>query len=321
MPIITFAPTVFFVKYSVRKFNPDGGLVGGLGLVTWFVVVLLEGPRLGVISSLLALGPLVVVPLGFAAIRPNDTWVCIGIPAAVFAIVLRSGSSEVNRMAVAMASVWLAIVASVFLPAGYVWATRTGGKRFVLDVFLPLAALAELTVAATWLLASTLQIELLGFSATIVLLTSVHFHFAGFGACVVAVTRMRGATTEKEQTWSGRAALLVLFASPVVAIGHLTVGAFELLGGVLLTAGVWIVSFLGWRECRRSTGVVRALLMFGALSPLVSMLFALHYGLTKVTGLQQIPYAKIALIHGGLNAFGFIIANLIAADVKASRNR
>jgi hypothetical protein len=42
------------------------------------------------------------------------------------------------------------------------------------------------------------------------------------------------------------------------------------------------------------------------------MLFAIHYGITRISDLQQIRYSTIALVHGGLNAFGFLAANLAA---------
>jgi YndJ-like protein len=307
------------MRFKMRRVQPNGGLVGGLGLFAWFAVIALEGPRLGVTAALLAVAPLVVIPLGFAAIRPHETWICFAAPAAVFALVLRASTDEVSRPAVVMASVWFLATFSIAFPAAWVWLRGTANRRFSLEVLLPLAAILELTTAAAWLVAATLRIELLGFSETIVLLTAVHFHFAGFGACVVTVTRMRNAVSINERKWAGRAGVLVLGASPVVAVGHLTIGALELLGGILLTSGVWIVSYLGWREAFRSVGLVRVLLIVGALSPVVSMLFALHYGLTRVSGLQPVAFSTIAWIHGGLNAFGFIIANLIAFDIQKSR--
>ncbi len=315
-----------FDRWSHRV--PDGGLVGALGIVAWLVLVALQGRQLGVIASLLATGPMIVVPLGLASLRPLAVGMCVAAPAAVAALILHGATDDVSRPAVAMASLWLIATSAVAIPAGIRWLKLSNAKRFSLDAFLPVAALVELAVAAAWMVAVTLRIELLGFSQAIVMLTSVHFHMAGFGACTVAVVRMRAAQSPFEEKWSGRAALLVLGASPTVAIGHLAAGALELTGGILLTAGVWIVAYLGWRESKLHKGPKRVLLIVGALAPVVPMLLALHYGLTRVSDIEQISFRTIGLIHGGLNAFGFLAANLMAAlvhpsdlDLKSHENR
>jgi hypothetical protein len=292
-----------------------GDVIGGLGFVVWMITVAIVGSQLGVITSLLLVGPLIVVPLGLRFLQPDAAWLSLLGLAVVPAVIIRSGSDERRLAAVVLAAVWLVASFGIALPPAYQWFVRPQGKRLTLNNVLPLAAYAELVIAAAWLVAATLQIELLGFSRTIVLLTAVHFHMAGFGACTVALLRMRNAATETERRWAGRGAMLVLGASPVVAIGHLTIGALELLGGILLTAGVWIVAYLGWREAKHATSIVRVLLIVGALSPVIPMLFAIHYGLTRVSDLQQIRFSTIALIHGGLNAFGFLTTNLVAQSL------
>jgi YndJ-like protein len=262
-----------------------------------------------------------LVPLGLSVTRPSDMWVCYGAPAALIAVVLRARTDDRNWVAVGCAVVWMLLTSAAAVRASNQWIFGPQLARLSLQSLLPLAAMIELAVAATWLVAACMQVELLGFSATIVLLTAVHFHFAGFGACMVVVLRLRGAKSSAERRYAGWAGVLVLGASPVVAVGHLTVGALELLGGLLLTAGVWLAAYLSWRESRRTVGIVRVLLIVGALAPVVPMLFALHYGLTRVSDIQQIRFSTIALIHGGLNAFGFLLANLVAASVTQHETR
>ncbi len=298
--------------HRFARYVPDGGLVGALGVVAWLALIALEGSRLGVISSLLAVGPLIVVPLGLASIRPTAVGIWFASPAAIVAVVIHAQSDNVRPIAVIAASIWLVAAAVVSVPATITWLIRPSGKRFDLAELLPLAALVELTVAASWLVAATLQIELLGFSKTIVLLTAVHFHMAGFGACTVAAIRLKSAP-EADRKWLNGAGWLVLGASPVVAIGHLTFGVLELFGGLLLTTGVWTLAYFGWRQSRSASGIVRVLLIIGAMAPFAPMLLALHYGLTRVTDIDQVSYQTIAVVHGGLNAFGFLTANLLAA--------
>jgi YndJ-like protein len=324
------------VLFGMRQ-RLTGGLIGVLGLSVWAITMLGAGSQLGIIRSLLLVGPLMIVPLGLASIQPSAAWKSLFGLAVLPALIISSGSDDRRVAAVALAGAWLLATIAIALPPISSWLAHPIGNRFALNNLLPLAAVAELVVAASWLVAATMQIELLGFSRTIVLLTAVHFHMAGFGACTVAVIRMRNAATDAERRWAGRGALLVLGASPVVAIGHLTAGALELTGGILLTAGVWIIAYLGWRESKRSPlsqsiespddrpfglaplatrSIVRVLLIIGASSPVVPMLFAIHYGITRISDLQQIRYSTIALIHGGLNAFGFLAANLEAEFLR-----
>jgi YndJ-like protein len=290
------------------------------GLCVWFALVGLHGGTLGPIGSLLMLAPLVVVPLGLGAIRPQAMWICIGSIPAVASLVLRAHSDSRSLLAVALAACWATATGTVAILVGVQWLVKPVEARFNANYLLQLVALIELFVAAIWLVAACLRIELLGFSQTIVLLTAVHFHFAGFGACSVALVRRRRSTSAGQQRWATTFAVLVLSASPVVAIGHLTVGALELLGGTLLTIGIWGVAAIGWRQSASETGFLRGLMVVGALAPIVPMLFALQYGLTRVSDVQQISFNTITLIHGGLNAFGFLSANLLAEQLSKSPN-
>ena len=111
--------------------------------------------------------------------------------------------------------------------------------------------------------------------------------------------------------------MLVLAASPVVAIGHLISGALELTGGLLLTFGVWTVAVLSWRESTQCSGLQRVLLRISSVVPVLPMLLALHYGLTRVSDVTPLSYNTIALIHGSLNAFGFLAANLLAQNLQS----
>ena len=265
---------------------------------------------------LLMLGPLVVVPLGIGLLRPQALWTMLAAPFAAAAIVVRGFREEANAVATVLASLWLLAVLCAAVPPCWRWIVKPESKRFNLAYLLPLAALTELCVAAAWLVAATMRIELMGFSDSIVLLTAVHFHMAGFGACAVACLRIRSASTPGEQQWAKRAAALVLAASPVVAIGHLTSGALELTGGLLLTFGVWTVAVLGWRDSTRRAGIQRILLRIAALAPVLPMLLALHYGLTRVSDITPLGYNTIALIHGSINALGFLAANLLAETLS-----
>jgi YndJ-like protein len=285
------------------------------GLLAWVFLVMAYGRTLGPISSILMVAPLVVVPLGLGATRPTAMWVCVASVPAAASLVIRAQNDSRNTIAVVLASCWALVTTTLAAQVGLRWLIKPTQPRFAPSYVLHVAALVELCVASIWLVAACLRIELLGFSKPIVLLTAVHFHFAGFGACTVAVIRMKRAQSDAQRLWAARIAVVILGASPLVAIGHLTIGAIELLGGLLLTVGIWSAAAIGWKQASGQTKVIRVLMIMAALAPVIPMLFAIQYGLTRVTDLNQIPFNTIALIHGGLNAFGFLGANLLAENL------
>ncbi len=290
--------------------------IAAVGFVVWIGLILGFGRTLGPISSLLLLAPLVVVPLGLGATQPRSLWVCAGSLPVVCALIIRASHDSRHAYAVGLAAVWAVLTCVLAIRAVVQWLTRPTQNRFSATYLLQVAALVELATAAVWLVAACLRIELLGFSQSIVLLTAVHFHFAGFGACTVALIRRKRAPSPDQQGWATAFALFVLGASPVVAIGHLTFGALELLGGILLTIGIWGIAALGWKQSRNTYGITRWLMLIGAVAPVVPMLLAIQYGLTRVSDLEQISFNTIALIHGGLNALGFLSANLLAENLS-----
>ncbi|GAA3066949.1 YndJ family protein [Streptosporangium carneum] len=211
---------------------------------------------------------------------------------------------------------WAAVVALPYAAATVclvLWGLlRLGSRRSLAPGEIAvLTALATPAVAATALVAERLGHSLWGFSPGVLALTVAHFHFAGFAAALVAGLVCRAAGDGPQ----ARAAALSVPAGTLLVLGGYFVGDwFELVGAVVLTAGMWLVGGLTLAEARRSgpDRLTRVLLGVSALVLTVSMVLALSWALGEATGLPHLPVSWMVATHGLLNAFGFALCALCA---------
>jgi hypothetical protein len=179
-----------------------------------------------------------------------------------------------------------------------------------------LTALLSPAVAAGALVAERAGFHLFGFKLTVLTLTVAHFHFAGFAAALIAglVARATGsAPAAGSHRAADAAALTVPAGTLLVLIGYFTGDAVELAGALVLTAGMWTVSWLTWRHARvhaadRPTAV---LLTVSAAILLASMVLALSWAVGEATGLPHPSLAWMAATHGVANALGFALCAMV----------
>ncbi|MFF4952393.1 YndJ family protein [Streptomyces chattanoogensis] len=173
-----------------------------------------------------------------------------------------------------------------------------------------LTALATPAVAGLALVAERAGHRLFGFGLDILALTVPHFHFAGFAAALIAGLVPRG-----DGGRAGRfAALSVPVGTLLVLAGYFIDDWAELAGALVLTAGMWVVGLLTWRDLR-PTGpdrTTRALLGCSALVLVATMLLALTWALGEATGLPHPSLAWMAATHGLGNALGFALCAILA---------
>ncbi len=174
-----------------------------------------------------------------------------------------------------------------------------------------LTALATPAVAGIALVAERAGHRLLGFDLDTLALTVAHFHFAGFAAALVAGLVCRG-------TGTGRAGRTAAYSVPagtlLVLAGYFVNDWAELAGALVLTAGMWLVALLTWRELRprgrdRTT---RALLGCSAVVLVATMLLALSWAVGEATGLPHLSLGWTAATHGLGNALGFALCAVVA---------
>ncbi|MFG2138063.1 YndJ family protein [Streptomyces sp. NPDC048650] len=174
-----------------------------------------------------------------------------------------------------------------------------------------LTALTTPAVAGLALVAERAGYRLFGFDLDILALTVPHFHFAGFAAALVAGLVCRA-------TGAGRAGRLAALSVPagtlLVLAGYFLDDWAELAGALVLTAGMWLVGLLTWRDLRGAgpDRTTRALLGCSAVVLVATMLLALSWALGEATGLPHPSLAWMAATHGLGNALGFTLCALLA---------
>jgi hypothetical protein len=260
----------------------------------------------GLVGVLVALGMVVVVPLGLrrletAGLEPlRRLWPIVGAVAAL-ALLLPRGPLAVLLVAP------YAMACAAASACGLRRLARC--RRLTPQELSALTATSSLSVAALSLVAERAGVELLGFSLAVHGLTVAHFHFAGFAAALLA-----GLTAGRVPS---RVALLGAVAVPVgtatVALGHFTSRWTELGGAVVLTVGLLGTSWVAARRVApRLEPVARRLLLVACWATPITMLLAVHFALGRATGLPHLSIPETAATHGVLNALGVGLCGLLA---------
>nr|WP_203620088.1 YndJ family protein [Streptomyces anulatus] len=253
------------------------------------------------------LGMLVVVPAGLRLTGQQDLnrirrlWPLFAAPGAVALWLPRSAAATALACCYALGAVLLAL-----------HAPRRAVRGRDLDPagIALLTALATPAVAATALVAERSGHELFGFDLGILALTVPHFHFAGFAAALIA-----GLVCRVSDGPAGRfAALSVPLGTLLVLVGYFIGDWAELVGALVLTAGMWTVGLLTWRMGRAGgrDRTTRLLLLASAAVLVATMLLALSWALGEATGLPHPTLTWMAATHGLGNALGFALCSLLA---------
>ncbi|MEV4681655.1 YndJ family protein [Streptomyces kurssanovii] len=269
------------------------------------------------VNLIVMLGMLVVVPAGLRLVDPvrlapvRRMWPLFAVPGAVALWLPRGAVATTLAVVYALGTLLLAAQAPRRLVR-----TRSLAPAEV----AVLTALAAPSVAGLALVAERAGYELFGFTLPILALTVPHFHFAGFTAALVAGLVCGAA-----------AGGLARFAALSVPLGTLTVlaGYFvddwaELAGALVLTAGMWAVALLTWRDVRGAERdpYTRALLAVSAAVLVATMLLALSWAVGQAADIPHPGLTWMAATHGLGNALGFALCSVLAwrriKDMKES---
>ncbi|WP_420377880.1 YndJ family protein [Streptomyces filamentosus] len=264
-----------------------------------------------VVAPVVTIGMFWVVPTGLGLVegpRPpgwdalRRAWPLLALPGAVSLWLPRSGAATALAACYALATLALALLAPARL------ALTRSPRPAELAV---LTALVCPSVAGLALVAERASYPLFGFELDLLALTVPHFHFAGFAAALVAGLLCRSAGGG---VLAGAAALSVPAGTLLVLAGYFVDDWAELVGAVVLTAGMTAVAVLTLRERRdlAADPVTRALLGVSALVLAVTMALALWWALGEATGIPHPTLTWMAATHGLGNALGFAVCSLLA---------
>ncbi|PZF79588.1 YndJ family protein [Jiangella anatolica] len=263
------------------------------------------------VGWILALGMVVVVPLGLRLIDDDrqllgpvgQVWPFAGALGAL-SLLLDRGDAFAIVLACCYAAVtaWLAALAAL----------RLLRRRSLAPIEIAvLTAMVAPAVAASSLIAERGGWELLGFGMTTQLLTVAHFHYAGFAAALAA-----GLTASRAPSPPASiAAVTVPVGIALVFLGYFTGDGVELAGAVVLTAGMWLLAWVSWRDIGSSARgrATRALFAVSAAVLVATMLLALSWAAGHV--FDAVPHLSLtwmAATHGLANALGFAVCGLLA---------
>ena len=291
-----------------------------LGAVVWLGIAAgtWNGwPQLGVIEVLFLLAPWIVVPLATSLIPSLDTtgsltgqrpalkWMIFAAAAlATISFFLPTGI-----LAASFAGAWL-VVCALFALRGLrrLWRHRTHSfSQFCFAV-----GEGYLIVGGTWLVASRLGLQPVGFQEPIVLLTAVHFHFAGFLSAVLA-----GLTFERlrETRWSkllGVALAGVVIGPGLLGLAFLVGPEVKLAAVMLIVVGQFGLATGMFRVAVGTTNPVgRAMLLLSSGCVVAGMALAATWALGEYPLQPFVDLGRMERYHGVLNGIGFGVCGLL----------
>jgi hypothetical protein len=291
-----------------------------LGAVVWLVMVAgtwSGWPQLGVIELLFLLAPWIVVPLASSLIPPpgKSEPPAQRQPAAKWIIFVAAALATISFflptgiLAASFAGAWLLVCASFALRGlRRLWRSRARSfSQFCFGV-----GEAYLIVGGTWLVASRLGLQPVGFQEPIVLLTAVHFHFAGFLSAVLA-----GLTYDRlrETRWSKPlvAALAGVVVGPgLLGLAFLVGPKVKLVAVILIVLGQFgLATGMARVAVGTANPVGRTMLLFSSGCVVAGMVLAASWALGEYPLQSFVELGRMERIHGSLNAIGFGICGLI----------
>ncbi|MET3975789.1 YndJ family transporter [Cellulosimicrobium sp. 4261] len=298
-----------------------------------------------VVGLLVALGAVVVLPLGLRLLGPqvvpaprSAAWPLAGA-AAVASLLLPH-----SRLAVVLTLPFV-LASAVLLGAGVRLAVRTlrpgtgrslrpraravapGGRGEIpgevpprVDLAARVATVTALVlpaVGASALVAERAEWGLLGFSGTYLALTVPHMLYAGFGAALVAGAVARLAPDDRLAT---AGAWGVPAGTALVLAGYFVGDVAELVGAVVLTLALWATAAAVARSLARPGGrpaAARVLLGTAAVVVSASMVLALWWAGGEALGFAHPSLDVMAATHGVGNALGFVLCALLGVRLLA----
>jgi hypothetical protein len=261
---------------------------------------------MGLVEALLALGLLVIVPLGLQ-LHPGVKLAPVLVVPSVVAAAL-SLDWEPGLTPTLLALPWFVLTAWLAAVASLRWLRS---ERSVEALPWP-AALAYLAVGAGWLVADRLGLEPAGVTQPFVELTAVHFHYAGFTATLLAAL-VRAHTAERAPRWSALMLAAIVVAPPIVAAGFTIAGVLQVVGAVVLTLGLFGLAGLVLRFIAPSAddNLTKALLIVSAVAVLVPMVLAVQWAIGWNYDTPALSIPDMARTHGVANALGFALCGVL----------
>lgn len=278
------------------------------------------------IDFLLALGLLIVVPLGLSLFRWTDPQAerlrSLAARAVPFAAVAGALSlipvGPLEDFGGVLAALWLAVTVMIAISAlAELVKTRPAG----VEPYLPMAACAYLAVGAFWLVLYRAGLRPQGNAIELVGLTAVHFTFAGFAGPLLAA-RAAYWLRALPGRWNRLAAfagLGVVLAMVLVAVGISASPMLEVEGSLLMAASLIAIAAGTTLIAFRLPLPARLLLVLSSAAVWIAMVLAVQYAFGQYTVTGTISVRDMARTHGVLNLV-FTVFGLLGWKLAGKRS-
>ncbi|CAN5890214.1 hypothetical protein BH23ACT12_BH23ACT12_21100 [soil metagenome] len=262
------------------------------------------------IDVLLALGMLLVVPMGLSMITWTDPRAerlrGLAFKAVPFAAVLGAlsvlprNAPYQQSIGGLLAGLWLAVCLMVGISA---LAEISKARPARPEGYLPIAACLFLVVGAVWLVLWRSDVRPVDLPIEIVQLTAVHFLFAGFAGPILAAQAARWlrALPGRWDRLAAYAGLGVVLAMLLIAVGITGSPLLEVEGSVLMALSLIAIAagttLIAWRLPLAA----RVLLIISSAAVWISMVLAIQYAVGRYLVVGGLSVRDMARTHGVLN--------------------
>lgn len=182
--------------------------------------------------------------------------------------------------------------------------------------------LLYLSIGGIWLFLSRSGVPVFGFSDDIVVLTAIHFHFISLTALINAGMVGRMLKKSNRQIWGlyQIAAIGTIISPAFVAVGIVYAPVIERIAALSMAFSLIIIALVTLRYLLPIIDISLAKILLGiaSVSVMVAMLYAIGYAFGRITGAWVLTIPQMILVHGSLNAFGFL--SLIAWKLIAPQS-
>jgi hypothetical protein len=173
-------------------------------------------------------------------------------------------------------------------------------------------ALVYLAFGAVWLALELADARPLGLTPPFIELAAVHFSYAGFTAGTLATVAARRVATSRP-AHATVMVTMVLTGPPVVAVGFRFVPPLQVVGAIMLTVGLSMLSWLTIRIVIPAAGdrLAATMLTASSVAILVPMLLAVWWAIAMTAALPAPSVPIMARTHGLTNAIGFAFLGVL----------
>ncbi|MFO6495798.1 MULTISPECIES: YndJ family protein [Bacillus] len=275
----------------------------GVSALCYAAFFLAKAPDIPPAEALLLLSALFFVPAALSLIQHDNGMYQLLIRSFPFAAC--SAALSLLFHSPLFSWIWLCYTGMIAL-YGALRLWERGGKG--LEEASIDSGLFYLPFGGFWLLAYTLDLEIMDFSPLIILLTAVHFHYSAF--LIPIFNGMLGRTLKKKTRFYAAVSWVIMLSPLLIAVGISFSKTIDVAAVALYLAALYSGGFLVWKAAFKNRAT-RSLVIFSSLLLMFTISCSLIYSYGGFRGRPLLTIQEMIWVHGLVNAVFVIIPGLI----------